>query len=118
MLADRSQGAVVHQRAGRADGHGRKVAPTNLVRSGLCHLSVRVSTYFNHNQTRLIDTIERSDGRGRAGVYCAANVAIEQVVQHGEVDVFQAVKTVRRHRPQLVENMVSSILNQLIVVLN
>lgn len=47
------------------------------------------------------------DGRSRAGVYCAANACIEQVIQHGEVDVFQAVKTVRRHRPQLVENMVS-----------
>lgn len=45
------------------------------------------------------------NGKSRAGVYCAANVAIEQVVQHGEVDVFQAVKTVRRHRPQLIENM-------------
>jgi protein tyrosine phosphatase len=46
-----------------------------------------------------------TNGKSRAGVYCAANVAIEQVVQHGEVDVFQAVKTVRRHRHQLVENM-------------
>ena len=47
------------------------------------------------------------DGQGRAGVYCAANACIEQVIQHGEVDVFQAVKTVRRHRPQLVQNIVS-----------
>lgn len=47
------------------------------------------------------------DGRSRCGVYCAANACIEQVIQHGEVDIFQAVKTVRRHRPQLVENMVS-----------
>lgn len=31
---------------------------------------------------------------------------LRQVIQHSEVDVFQAVKTVRRHRPQLVENMV------------
>ncbi|XP_026473499.1 receptor-type tyrosine-protein phosphatase kappa isoform X1 [Ctenocephalides felis] len=45
------------------------------------------------------------DGRSRVGVYCAANACIEQVIQHGEVDIFQAVKTVRRHRPQLVENM-------------
>ncbi|CAD6997006.1 receptor-type tyrosine-protein phosphatase kappa [Ceratitis capitata] len=45
------------------------------------------------------------DGRSRSGVYCAANACIEQVIQHEEVDVFQAVKTVRRHRPQLVENM-------------
>ena len=49
------------------------------------------------------------DGQSRAGVYCAANACIEQVIQHGEVDVFQAVKTVRRHRPQLVENIVSII---------
>ena len=48
------------------------------------------------------------DGQSRAGVYCAANACIEQVIQHGEVDVFQAVKTVRRHRPQLVENIVST----------
>lgn len=46
------------------------------------------------------------DGRSRCGVYCAANACIEQVIQHGEVDIFQAVKTVRRHRPQLIENMV------------
>lgn len=49
-----------------------------------------------------------SDGRSRAGVYCAANACIEQVIQHGEVDIFQAIKTVRRHRPQLIENMVKS----------
>lgn len=46
-----------------------------------------------------------ADGQSRAGVYCAANACIEQVIQHGEVDVFQAVKTVRRHRPQVVENI-------------
>lgn len=45
------------------------------------------------------------DGRSRCGVYCAANACIEQVIQHGEVDIFQAVRTVRRHRPQLIENM-------------
>lgn len=57
----------------------------------------------------IISTCARgtSDGRSRAGVYCAANACIEQVIQHGEVDVFQAVKTVRRHRPQLIESMVS-----------
>lgn len=47
-----------------------------------------------------------SNGKSRAGVYCAANYAMEQVVQHGEVDIFSAVRTVRRHRSQLIENMV------------
>lgn len=46
------------------------------------------------------------DGRSRCGIYCAANACIEQVIQHGEVDIFQAVRTVRRHRPQLIENIV------------
>lgn len=38
-------------------------------------------------------------------IFIACN-PLRQVIQHSEVDVFQAVKTVRRHRPQLVENMV------------
>lgn len=46
-----------------------------------------------------------TNGCARAGVYCSASAAIEQVIQHEEVDVFQAVKTVRRHRPQLVDSM-------------
>lgn len=52
----------------------------------------------------------KSNGKSRAGVYCAANFAMEQVVQHDEVDIFNAVRTVRRHRPHLVENMVSAFL--------
>ncbi|XP_023226148.1 receptor-type tyrosine-protein phosphatase kappa-like [Centruroides sculpturatus] len=46
-----------------------------------------------------------TNGKTRCGVYCAASFAIEQVIEHNEVDVFGAVRTVRRHRPQLVENM-------------
>ena len=57
------------------------------------------------------------DGRSRVGVYCAANACIEQVIQHGEVDIFQAVKTVRRHRPQLVENMVSQLRDVLFLII-
>lgn len=54
-----------------------------------------------------ICTVFFRDGRTRCGIYCAANACIEQVIQHGEVDVFQAVRTVRIHRPQLIENIVS-----------
>lgn len=64
------------------------------------------SVIFNKIHTSR-NVINFSDGRSRAGVYCAANACIEQVIQHGEVDVFQAVKTVRRHRPQLIESMVN-----------
>ena len=61
-------------------------------------------TYLEKNKTFFFPFFR--DGQSRCGVYCAANACIEQVIQHGEVDVFQAVKTVRRHRPQLVENIV------------
>ncbi|KOB67756.1 Uncharacterized protein OBRU01_17263 [Operophtera brumata] len=43
----------------------------------------------------LMNMVERWRQRTDYGPVCV----------HGEVDVFQAVKTVRRHRPQLVENM-------------
>ena len=49
--------------------------------------------------------VSSRNGKSRVGVYCAANVAIEQVVQHEEIDVYHAVKTVRRHRPVLVDSM-------------
>lgn len=48
-----------------------------------------------------------SNGSSRVGVYCAASISIEQAIEHEEVDVFTAVKVVRRHRPQLIENIVS-----------
>ncbi|GIY44885.1 hypothetical protein CEXT_551731 [Caerostris extrusa] len=35
------------------------------------------------------------NGRARVGVYCAASIAIEQAIEHEEVDVFTAVKVVR-----------------------
>lgn len=47
------------------------------------------------------------NGKSRVGVYCAANFAIEQMVAHEEIDIFNAVKTVRRHRSALIETIVS-----------
>lgn len=40
------------------------------------------------------------------------------MIQHGEVDIFQASKTVRRHRPQLIENIVSRTAGGLGIVLS
>ncbi|XP_046914794.2 receptor-type tyrosine-protein phosphatase epsilon isoform X2 [Dermatophagoides farinae] len=45
------------------------------------------------------------NGKSRVGVYIAANFAIEQVVAHEEIDIFNAVKTVRRHRSALIETI-------------
>ncbi|XP_055337149.1 receptor-type tyrosine-protein phosphatase kappa-like isoform X2 [Paramacrobiotus metropolitanus] len=44
------------------------------------------------------------DGFSRAGVFCAAKIACEQITMHQEVDVFHAVKTVKINRPQLVNS--------------
>lgn len=63
-------------------------------------------------------SLQSSNGKSRAGVYCAANFAMEQVVQHNEVDIFNAVRTVRRHRPHLVENMVSLLIHKIFCIFN
>ena len=43
-----------------------------------------------------------NDGFSRCGVYCVTTSCIEQAYHREEVDVFQAVKTVRKNRTQLV----------------
>ncbi|ODM88668.1 Receptor-type tyrosine-protein phosphatase kappa [Orchesella cincta] len=52
-----------------------------------------------------LSSFRRDDGHSRSRVYCGANACIEQVITYGEVDIFTAVKTIRRHRPQMIENM-------------
>uniref|UniRef100_H3AN00 protein-tyrosine-phosphatase n=1 Tax=Latimeria chalumnae TaxID=7897 RepID=H3AN00_LATCH len=44
------------------------------------------------------------DGASRCGLFCAASVVCEQIREEGLVDVFQAVKTIRRSRPQLLRD--------------
>ncbi len=43
-----------------------------------------------------------NDGYTRCGIYCAAAACLEQVRHRKEVDVFQAVKTLRKSRTELV----------------
>lgn len=76
---------------------------------------VHITTPIFFNTLDNVDIFLQRDGTSRAGVYCAANACIEQVIQHGEVDVFQAVKNVRRHRPQLIENLVSLMIASLTI---
>lgn len=47
------------------------------------------------------------NGVSRAGVFCAVSMCVDKLRAEGEVDVFNAVRTVMRNRPQLVENLVS-----------
>ena len=48
--------------------------------------------------------IVSDDGYSRCGIFCAAASSLEQVHHRGEADIFQAVKTVRMTRPQMVAN--------------
>ena len=45
-----------------------------------------------------------NDGYSRCGIYCVTTSCIEQAYHRQEVDVFQAVKTVRKNRTQLIAN--------------
>ena len=51
----------------------------------------------------------KSDTVGRSGVFCAVNNAIEQFKAEKIVDVFQATKAVRMHKPRAVNTLVSEI---------
>lgn len=43
----------------------------------------------------------------RCGVYCVANICCDQLKAEGEVDVFGAVRVVKKNRPALIPNVVS-----------
>ncbi|KAL5022618.1 hypothetical protein ScPMuIL_001773 [Solemya velum] len=45
------------------------------------------------------------DGSSRCGVYCVINICCEQLKSEGEVDVFSAVRTVKKNRKELVPNI-------------
>lgn len=48
------------------------------------------------------------NGVSRAGVLCASSICLNKLHNEGEVDVFNAARTVLQNRPQLIENLVSS----------
>ncbi len=45
-----------------------------------------------------------NDGYSRCGIYCVTASCLQQAYHRQEVDVFQAVKTVRQNRTRLVAN--------------
>ncbi|XP_077981562.1 receptor-type tyrosine-protein phosphatase epsilon-like [Glandiceps talaboti] len=50
-------------------------------------------------------TVHCRNGLGRSGVFCAFFAVYEQVKMEQIVNVFQAVKTIRENRPQMVETV-------------
>ena len=51
--------------------------------------------------------VNHSDTVGRSGVFCTVSNAIEQFKAETLVDVFQATKAVRMHKPGAVTTLVS-----------
>lgn len=49
-------------------------------------------------------TIHCTDGASRSGLFCVSHVLKEQI-ELGEVDIFTAVKRLRRHRPQFITSL-------------
>ncbi|GAB6022199.1 hypothetical protein CHUAL_006334 [Chamberlinius hualienensis] len=49
-------------------------------------------------------TVHCQNGASRCGVFCAAHIIHDQV-DSGEVDVFQTIKRIRRHRPQFITSV-------------
>ncbi|XP_078319475.1 receptor-type tyrosine-protein phosphatase epsilon-like isoform X2 [Crassostrea virginica] len=49
------------------------------------------------------------DGFTRVGVYCACNYCCDQLKAEGEVDIFNAVRIIKKNRPALVPNVMEYI---------
>ncbi|KAJ8305250.1 hypothetical protein KUTeg_015795, partial [Tegillarca granosa] len=49
------------------------------------------------------------DGYSRVGVYCVTNICCDQLKAEGEVDVFNAVRLVKKNRVELVPNVMEYI---------
>ena len=47
------------------------------------------------------------DGISRCGVFCASSICCDQLKAEGEVDIFNAVRIIKKNRPELVPNVVS-----------
>ncbi|BFY99152.1 hypothetical protein BsWGS_02192 [Bradybaena similaris] len=71
----------------------------------LLALMEQVSLWQKCCKSRQPICVMSKDGSSRAGLYCAIGLCCDQVNEEREVDVFNAVRLVRKHRPQLVPNI-------------
>ncbi|XP_046355427.2 receptor-type tyrosine-protein phosphatase kappa-like [Haliotis rufescens] len=77
------------------------------------HVSAKSLTYVMHcadqwqRKTNPLNPIcvMSKDGSCRIGIYCGINICSEQLKTDGEVDIFNAVRLIKRNRPQLVPNI-------------
>jgi len=63
-----------------------------------CSLFIDVSSHVS---------VVHSDGVRQSGLYVAISCIWEQLKDNQEVDIFQAVRELRYHRPQIIHDMVS-----------
>jgi len=56
------------------------------------------------------------DGVSRCGIYCVVSMTWDKLVYERQADVFQTVLSVKRNRPQLVCDKVSTVVVVVLVV--
>ncbi|XP_012938063.1 uncharacterized protein LOC101850889 isoform X2 [Aplysia californica] len=87
--------------SGRYTGHRGVGVPFRSLLSAMDH----VAEWQRQSGNRQPVCIISKDGSSRVGVYCAVAICCDQVRAEREVDVFTAVRYVRKNRPQLVPNV-------------
>ncbi|XP_013073463.2 receptor-type tyrosine-protein phosphatase kappa-like isoform X3 [Biomphalaria glabrata] len=76
-----------------------------IVSKSLLTVMEHVSDWQRRSSSRQPICIMSKDGCSRVGLYCAINICCDQVKVEKEVDVFNAVRLVRKNRPQLVPDL-------------
>ncbi|KAH9498452.1 hypothetical protein Btru_007514 [Bulinus truncatus] len=101
-----------HNSSLRSHSHGSSDIDTKSKKKGIGIVSKSLLTVMEHasdwqrrNNSRQPICVMSKDGCSRVGLYCAINFCCDQVKAEKEVDVFNAVRLVRKNRPQLIPNL-------------
>ncbi|GFO03966.1 receptor-type tyrosine-protein phosphatase kappa [Plakobranchus ocellatus] len=92
-------------RTSRDSGHQKEASGLDQWSESLLACMGQVSDWQKRTGSRQPVCVVSKDGSSRVGAYCAIAVCCDQVRVEREVDVFNAVRLVRKNRPQLVPNI-------------
>ncbi|XP_076093881.1 receptor-type tyrosine-protein phosphatase epsilon-like [Mytilus galloprovincialis] len=82
----------------------------------LIYLMELVEQWQHRNNPLNPVCVMSKDGMSRCGVYCVANICCDQLKAEGEVDVFGAVRVVKKNRPALIPNVMEYIFSYSLLV--
>ncbi|XP_067938232.1 receptor-type tyrosine-protein phosphatase mu-like isoform X2 [Watersipora subatra] len=81
----------------------QKIPLQNYAILDLLEVSTQWKDLQSANNTPTL--VVSKNGVSRVGVFCAASICLNKLHNEGEVDVFNAARTVMQNRPQLIENL-------------